>query len=404
MTDYSTSGSTGSGSSSGFGSRAITAMFDSRDAADTAVRKLLENGFSQSDVRLVPGYEKDRDLGGSGHADQGGFWSSLSDFFFPDEDRHTYAEGLSRGNFLVSVNTTDANHDRALDILDDEGTIDLDEREDQWRSQGWSGYAGAPTGTSSSSAAGLGAGSDLTRSSVGGSGMTGMNDGSRLGGPTEDLAGGSLGGARDRMDTSSTGTAGITGDGLGLTRGAGANAAGSDRGTLGGLEAGFVGGDRSGQSSSTAGAGLSGGGRSFGERGDDIARRSDADEVIPVAEESLRVGKREVEGGRVRVRSYVVERPVEEQVMLRRERVDLQRRSVDRAVGSGEDPFRERTVELQERREEPVVSKEARIREEVALRKDVQNDQRTVSDTVRRTEVEVEDERTGERLDKRRSS
>src|SRR5438309_1766632 len=120
MSDYSTTGSAGS-TSSGFGSRAITAMFDSRSAADAAVKRLLENGFAQNDVRLVPGYEKDTDVGETRHGDQG-FWSSLSDFFFPEEDRHSYAEGLSRGNFLVSVNTTEANHDRALDILDDEGT------------------------------------------------------------------------------------------------------------------------------------------------------------------------------------------------------------------------------------------------------------------------------------------
>ena len=44
--------------------------------------------------------------------------------------------------------------------------------------------------------------------------------------------------------------------------------------------------------------------------------------TIPVVEEDLRVGKREVGGGRVRVRSYVTERPVEEQVELRQERVD----------------------------------------------------------------------------------
>jgi len=399
MTDMSSTGT----SSSGFGTRAITAMFSSRDAADSAVKSLLENGFRQDDVRLVPGYEKD--VAGARHDDTGGFWSSLSDFFFPEEDRHSYAEGLSRGHFLVSVNTMEANHDRALDILDDEGTIDMDEREDEWRSQGWTGYAGAPaTGTGTSTGAGLGAGNDVTRSSVAGSGTSGMNDGSRLGGSTGAF-GGSSGDALDRTDDEAPrplGTVGVSGDGLGLTRGPGANAAASDRGTVGGLEGGFVGSDRAGQSATTAGAGLSGEGRF--ERGGDVARSGTDEEVIPLAEENLRVGKREVEGGRVRVRSYVVERPVEEQVMLRREHVGVQRHVVDRAVGTGEDPFRERTVELDERREEPVVSKETRIREEVSLRKDVQDEQRTVSDTVRRTEVEVEDERSEGQQDQRRRS
>jgi stress response protein YsnF len=41
----------------------------------------------------------------------------------------------------------------------------------------------------------------------------------------------------------------------------------------------------------------------------------------------------------------------------------------------------------------PVVSKEARVVEEVGLRKDATQRTETVSDSVRRTEVEVEDER-----------
>ena len=85
--------------------------------------------------------------------------------------------------------------------------------------------------------------------------------------------------------------------------------------------------------------------------------------------------------------------PVSEQVDLRDERVTIERRPVDRSIPAGEEAFRERTVEMEERREEPVVSKEARIREEVVVNKDVDTRRETVSDTVRRTEVEVEDER-----------
>ena len=57
-------------------------------------------------------------------------------------------------------------------------------------------------------------------------------------------------------------------------------------------------------------------------------RRSGRDEVIPIAEEELHVGKREVGHGRVRIQSRVVERPVQEQVTLREERVDVERRPV----------------------------------------------------------------------------
>jgi uncharacterized protein (TIGR02271 family) len=96
----------------------------------------------------------------------------------------------------------------------------------------------------------------------------------------------------------------------------------------------------------------------------------------------------------VRVRSYVVETPVEEQVALREERVRVERRPADRPVAAGDDAlFRERTIEATESTEEVVVSKEARVTEEMAVRKTAEERTETVSDTVRRTEVEVEDER-----------
>ena len=117
------------------------------------------------------------------------------------------------------------------------------------------------------------------------------------------------------------------------------------------------------------------------------------DEVIPIAEEELHVGKREVGHGRVRIQSRVVERPVQEQVNLREERVHVERRPADRPLSEGDAAFRERTIEAEERREEAVVSKEARVTEEVVVRKDVKQRTETVSDTVRKTEVDVDDER-----------
>lgn len=120
------------------------------------------------------------------------------------------------------------------------------------------------------------------------------------------------------------------------------------------------------------------------------------EEVIPVYEEQLRVGKREVGRGSVRVRSYVVEQPVEEQVHLREERVHVERRPVDRpadiAAGTAE-PFRERTIEVTATAEEAVVGKEARVKEEIVVSKDAEERTETVRDTVRRTEVEVDDDR-----------
>ena len=119
------------------------------------------------------------------------------------------------------------------------------------------------------------------------------------------------------------------------------------------------------------------------------------EETIQLAEESLRVGKRDVNHGRVRLRSYVVEKPVHEAITLHSERVDVARRPVDRALGAGENLFQERTISAEEHSEEAVVSKEARVYEEVSLGKSAQDRTHEVNDIVRRTELEVDDARTG---------
>lgn len=130
-------------------------------------------------------------------------------------------------------------------------------------------------------------------------------------------------------------------------------------------------------------------------------------ERIPVVEEELRVGKREVGRGRVRVRSYTVETPAEEQVTLRDERVSVERRPVDRPLRDTESPgmFQDHTIDVEVRGEEPVVAKQARIKEEVVVGKTAEERRETVSDRVRHTEVEVEDERSGRKpLGKRSDS
>jgi uncharacterized protein (TIGR02271 family) len=282
----------------------VTAFFDSRDDAEEAIARLESEGIARGSIRLVPSDEQNtgRDTASAGDANKG-FWESLGDLFLPDEDRYTYAEGLRRGGYLVTVNVSDAEYERALDILDDEGTIDIDERAASWRSEGWTGAASGSSGLGATSATGSAKGSTASTSSTS-----------------------SAGAMTDRTSTAREGS-----------------------------------------------------------------------EVIPVAEEQLHVGKREVEHGRVRVRSYVVERPVQEQVSLREENVHVERRPVEGSARasavSGDALFQERTIEMDEKREEAVVSKEARVKEELVVRKDVEQRTETISDTVRSTEVDVEDER-----------
>lgn len=113
---------------------------------------------------------------------------------------------------------------------------------------------------------------------------------------------------------------------------------------------------------------------------------------IPVIEESMDVGKRQVERGGVRVRTRIVERPVETDVRLREERVQVERHPVNRPVTADDiRAFREGTIEMRETVEEPVVQKQARVVEEVAISKEANERTETVRDTIRKTDVNVEE-------------
>ena len=117
-----------------------------------------------------------------------------------------------------------------------------------------------------------------------------------------------------------------------------------------------------------------------------------SDAAIPVIEEELKVGKREVERGGARIKSRIIEKPVEANVRLREEHVVVNRRPVNREVTQADlNNFGEGEIELTERAEVPVVGKQARVVEEVEVGKQVEEREQTIRDTVRRTDVEVEE-------------
>ncbi len=122
-------------------------------------------------------------------------------------------------------------------------------------------------------------------------------------------------------------------------------------------------------------------------------------ETVPVVEEGLEVGTRRVATGGVRVTSTVSERPVEETVTLREEHVEAGRRRADRELSpeEAEAAFPDRTVEMLATGEEAEVRKTARVVGEVTLGKRTTEREETVRDTVRRTEVEVEEIGPGSR-------
>jgi len=292
----------------GLYARTITAFFDNRDDAQEAVDAVRAHGIASADIDLIS--SSSEASGATGERvdrpyEEEGFWASLANLFMPSEDRYSYAEGLRRGGYLVTVQVHDETQYQAVaDILDDEGTIDLDERSREWQAQGWQPSA-------------------MTRN---------LPDEALSEGNVDEPAAVRITSPSPQIDTTSA-TANAT--------------------------------------------------------------RAQGESAIPIAREELKIGKRAVDEGRMRIRSYVIEEPVEQDVQLREERVRVERRPVDRAVSGGTDPFRERTIELNERGEEAVVSKAARVVEEVALTKDEAYRTEKVRDTVRRTEVEVEDERRG---------
>jgi uncharacterized protein (TIGR02271 family) len=121
--------------------------------------------------------------------------------------------------------------------------------------------------------------------------------------------------------------------------------------------------------------------------------------AIPVVEETLEVGKRAVDRGGVRVYQRVVETPVQESVNLHEEHVVIEREPVNRPVTDADRAFAgDRTIELMETAEEAVVGKTARVVEEVVVGKRESDRTEQIRDTVRHTEVEIEEIEPGDEV------
>lgn len=293
--------------------RTLSALYDHRDDALSAVDDLVAAGIARDDISLVSGSEPGETASiGNTYGTEGeepGFWQSLVNLFSTEEDRRLFEEGIGRGGATVIASVDDSHFDRAVEIMESHHAVDLDERAQGFRAQEKGPYApGAPS------------------------------------------------------------------VGLGPETGA---VAGVDAVTSGAPDATPSDVPRAAQTTTEGRTGVSG-----------------EETVIPVTEEELQVGKRELGGGRVRVHTRVVEKPVSEDISLRDESVAVERTPVDRPVQAGDEPFQERTIEAEERHEEPVVSKEARVTEEVRLRKEAGEHVEHVEDKVRHTEVDVDDERS----------
>jgi uncharacterized protein (TIGR02271 family) len=248
-------------------SRTVTALYDTRAEAEAARERLSSQFDVEGRARIIDKSSTDASQGSN----------SFHSVPLSSEDRDVYSEGLNRGGFMLCAEVDgDEDADKIVSVLEETSSVDMDERQNSWRQEGWSG----------------------------------------------------------RSETATS-----------------------------------------------------------GER-DNIIE----EERIPLVQEELRVGKREVERGGARVRSYVEERPVSEQVSLREEHVSIERRPVDQKLESSDlsnsDLLRERTVEMRETAEEAVIGKEARVTEEVVVQKTAEQRTENVQDTVRQTKVDVDDNLT----------
>jgi uncharacterized protein (TIGR02271 family) len=121
-----------------------------------------------------------------------------------------------------------------------------------------------------------------------------------------------------------------------------------------------------------------------------VAQASSGEEVLRLAEEQLDIGKRQVRDGTTRIRRFVVETPVERQVTLHEEHVKVIRRAISDPESIRNIDWNERTIEVNETAEEPVVTKSAHFTEEVVIQKEGTDQVKTIKDKVRRQQVEVE--------------
>ena len=124
--------------------RTLTAFFDTRDDAQVAVDAVKAAGVADADVQLLEGADEFASPARTYHKET--FWEALKHLFVPEDDRDTYVEGLRRGGFLVTVQADDANYQTISEILNREGTIDLQERANGWRADGWIASDGTPAG------------------------------------------------------------------------------------------------------------------------------------------------------------------------------------------------------------------------------------------------------------------
>lgn len=114
------------------------------------------------------------------------------------------------------------------------------------------------------------------------------------------------------------------------------------------------------------------------------------EEILALAEEKINVGKRVIREGTTRIRRFVTETPVEAQVTLHEEHARVIRRAIADPNYIRNIDWADKTIEVTETIEEPVVTKSVHVAEEVVIQREGSDHVKTLRDKVRRQQVEVE--------------
>jgi len=115
--------------------RIITGLFDNRGDVERTVEHLTQEfGIDPAQVEV----HATGDEGEGATADAAG----LSRLGLPAPDRRAYEEAIRRGSIVVTALVPEAKADRAMDVFEEYGAADLEEREAGWRRAGWSGFTG----------------------------------------------------------------------------------------------------------------------------------------------------------------------------------------------------------------------------------------------------------------------
>src|SRR5918993_727085 len=140
--------------------KTVTSLFQSETQASAMVRRLEEAGVASQEICLFTQPSSTRGWeSGSGYDNGLSGPDQVADYLerngVPSSDARAFAEGLRRGHALVVVRCDDHEADPVVSILDGNDTLDLDERQTSWRSEGWTGQDTRPTGAAGSTTTGM---------------------------------------------------------------------------------------------------------------------------------------------------------------------------------------------------------------------------------------------------------